>query len=71
MTLFHDLIHKRDISLCRRYDCQIRSSGLRKFRLCLNPTKFTFGARSGKLMGFIVSQRGIEVDNDKVRRHQA
>jgi len=33
----------------------------------LNPNKCTFGVRSGKLLGFIVSQKGIEVDPDKVR----
>ncbi|XP_012461467.1 uncharacterized protein LOC105781470 [Gossypium raimondii] len=40
---------------------------LRNFQLKLNPTKCTFGARSGKLLGFIVSGKGIEVDPDKVR----
>jgi len=40
---------------------------LRKFKLRLNPAKCTFGVRFGKLLGFIVSQRGIEVDPDKVR----
>ncbi|PKI73962.1 hypothetical protein CRG98_005638 [Punica granatum] len=29
--------------------------------------KCTFGARSGKLLGFVVSERGIEVDPDKVK----
>ncbi|XP_052482974.1 uncharacterized protein LOC128036135 [Gossypium raimondii] len=40
---------------------------LRKFQLKLNPAKCTFGARSGKLLGFIVSKKGIEVDPDKVK----
>ncbi|KAG8497327.1 hypothetical protein CXB51_008505 [Gossypium anomalum] len=35
--------------------------------LKLNPAKCTFGARSGKLLGFVVSEKGIEVDSDKVR----
>ena len=43
---------------------------LRKYRLRLNPAKCTFGVRSGKLLGFIVSQRGIEVDPDKVKAIQ-
>ncbi|KAA3467285.1 hypothetical protein EPI10_002310 [Gossypium australe] len=38
---------------------------LRKFQLKLNPAKRTFGAWSGKLLGFIVSERGIEVDSNK------
>lgn len=43
---------------------------LRKFKLRLNPAKCTFGVRSGKLLGFIVSEKGIEVDPDKVRAIQ-
>ncbi|XP_050896336.1 uncharacterized protein LOC127103090 [Lathyrus oleraceus] len=43
---------------------------LRKSKLSLNPAKCPFGVRSGKLLGFIVSQKGIEVDSDKVRAIQ-
>ncbi|PKI42266.1 hypothetical protein CRG98_037338 [Punica granatum] len=40
---------------------------LKKYKLRLNPTKCTFGARSGKLLGFVLSERGIEVDPEKVK----
>ena len=40
---------------------------LRKYQLRLNPVKCTFGVKSGKLLGFVVSQKGIEVDPDKVK----
>ena len=40
---------------------------LRKFQLKLNPAKCTFGATFGKLLGFVVSERGIEVDPDKIQ----
>ena len=40
---------------------------LRKYQLRLNPAKCTFGVKSGKLLGFIVSQKGIEVDSKKVK----
>ena len=43
---------------------------LRKYRLRLNLNKYTFGVRSGKLLGFIVIQKGIEVDPDKVKAIQ-
>jgi len=33
----------------------------------LNPNKCTFGLTSEKLLGFIVSQRGIEVDPSKIK----
>ena len=40
---------------------------LRKFQLKLNLAKCTFGATSKKLLGFVVSKRGIKIDPDKVR----
>ena len=33
----------------------------------LNLTKCTFGVKYGKLLDFVVSQKGIEVDPDKVK----
>ncbi|KAA3486545.1 reverse transcriptase [Gossypium australe] len=48
----------------------IREPWLRKFELKLNPAKCTFGARSRKLLGFIVSEKGIEVDPNKVKAIQ-
>ncbi|PKI76291.1 hypothetical protein CRG98_003316 [Punica granatum] len=33
---------------------------LKEYKLRLNPAKCTFGARSGKLLGFVVNKRGIE-----------
>jgi hypothetical protein len=41
-------------------------SSLRKFRWKLNPTKCVFGVSSGKLLGFIVSNRGIEANPVKI-----
>ena len=32
----------------------------------LNPEKCTFGVPSGKLLGFLVSHRGIEANPDKI-----
>ena len=40
---------------------------IKQFRLRLNPKKCTFGVTSGKLLGYMVSERGIEVDPDNVR----
>ena len=40
---------------------------VRQFRLRLNPKKCTFGVTSGKLLGHIVSEGGIEVDLEKIR----
>jgi ribonuclease HI len=82
VTLFHDMIHKEievyvDDMIAKsqtEYEHVIHLKKLfvrlRKYRLRLNPAKCTFGVRSGKLLGFIVSQRGIEVDPDKVKAIQ-
>ncbi|KAL6322849.1 hypothetical protein AAG906_020849 [Vitis piasezkii] len=40
---------------------------IRQFRLRLNPKKCTFGVTSRKLLGYMVSDRGIEADPDKIR----
>lgn len=70
-THFHDMTHK-EIEVC--VDNMIEKSKteedhveylsklfqrLRKYKLRLNPNKCTFGVRLGKLLGFIVSQKGI------------
>ena len=33
----------------------------------LNPSKCVFGVASGKFLGFVVSQRGIEANQEKVQ----
>jgi hypothetical protein len=39
---------------------------LRKFRMMLNPKKYVFGVLSGKLLGYMVSSRGIDANPKKV-----
>ena len=79
LDLFHDMIH-HEIEVY--VDDMIAKSQteeehldhlhklferLTKYKLRLNLNKFTFGVRSGKLLGFIVSGKGIEVDPSKVK----
>ena len=40
---------------------------IKEYRLRLNPQKCTFGVTTGKLLGFLVSIRGIEVDPSKIK----
>jgi len=82
VTLFHDMMHKEievdvDDMIAKGRNPEEHITGLRKlfkrlrkYRLRLNPAKCTFGVTSGKLLGFIVSQRGIEVDPDKIKAIQ-
>ena len=43
---------------------------LKKYKLGLNPNKCTFGVRSDKLLGFVVSGKGIEFVATKVNAFQ-
>jgi hypothetical protein len=40
---------------------------LRKYQMKLNPSKCAFGVYSGKFLGFMVLQRGIEANPDKIK----
>ena len=78
-TLLHDLINKEvevyvDDMIVKSKEHEGHILALRKFferiwfyKLWLNPKKCTFRVTFGKLLGFMVSQRGIEVDPDKTK----
>ena len=40
---------------------------LREHKLCLNASKCSFGVRSGKFLGYMVTHRGIEVSPDQIK----
>ena len=40
---------------------------LRRYNMKLNPAKCAFGVKSGKFLGFIVNNRGIEANLSKVQ----
>jgi len=79
VALFHDMMHREievyvDNMITKSktkeehlVNLQKLFERLRKYRLRLNPAKCTFEVKSGKLLGFIVSQKGIEVDPEKVK----
>ena len=79
MTLFHDMMHKEIevyvddlIDKSREDESHVENlrnffKRLRKFQLKLNLTNCTFGATFGKLLGFIVSRKGIKIDLDKIK----
>jgi hypothetical protein len=48
-------------------DLEETFANLRKVNIKLNPAKCAFGVPSGKLLGFLVSHRGIEANPDKVK----
>nr|XP_027122183.1 uncharacterized protein LOC113739139 [Coffea arabica] len=78
-TLFHDMIHQEmevyvdDIIIKSRktedhlIDLKKLFDRLRKYNLKLNPAKCALGAPAGKLLGFIVSKKSIEIDPTKIK----
>ncbi|CAL2239209.1 unnamed protein product [Prunus armeniaca] len=40
---------------------------LKDYQMRLNPTKCAFGVSSGKFLGFMISQRGIEANPEKIK----
>ena len=78
-TLLHNLIHKEaqvyvDDMIVKSKDREGHILALQKFferirfyKLRLNPKQRTFNVTFKKLLGFMVSQRGIEVDSDRIK----
>ena len=48
-------------------DLEETFKNLRRFKMMLNPEKCVFGVPARKLLGFIVSHRGIEVNPEKIK----
>ena len=40
---------------------------MKSYNMKLNPTKCAFGVSTGKLLGFIVNNRGMETKPDKIK----
>lgn len=51
-------IHVEDLTKCFAI--------LQKNGMSFNPAKCAFGVKGGKLLGFVVTQRGIKANPDKI-----
>nr|XP_016503538.1 PREDICTED: uncharacterized protein LOC107821616 [Nicotiana tabacum] len=81
-TLFYDMIHKEievymdDIIIKSRKsadhlkDLRKFFERLRRYSLKLNPAKCAFGVLAGKLLGFIISKQGIDMDPSMIKAIQ-
>src|SRR3989337_4174658 len=63
----HDIVVKTKDKATLIQDLKETFANMRKINLKLNPEKCVFGVPSGKLLGFFVSQRGIEANPDKIK----
>ena len=48
-------------------DLQETFDTLKRYKMKLNPSKCAFEVSSGKVLGFMVSQRGIEANPNKIQ----
>lgn len=62
-----DILIKSREKSCVIIDLYETFSTLREYRVKLNPAKCTFGVSSGKFLGFMVTERGFEVNQSKVQ----
>ena len=79
ISLLHDMMHNElkvyvDDMIVKSKDRGSYTINLRKFferikgyRLRLNPQKCTFGVTTRKLLGFLVSDKGVEVDSSRLK----
>ena len=78
-TIFHGMMHKTmedymDDTLVKsaKRNTHLQDLGpildrMEKFSIRLNPKKCAFGITLGKLLGYVVSAKGIKVDLEKVK----
>ena len=63
----NDILVKSKEELAHLDDLRETFATLRQYQMKLNPNKCAFGVALGKFLGFMVSQRGIEANPEKVR----
>src|SRR4051812_2936268 len=62
-----DIVIKSHLAGSLINDLQETFKNLCKYQMKLNPAKCTFGVPAGKLLGYIVSERGIETKPEKIK----
>ena len=62
-----DMLVKSREELTHLDDLKETFATLKQYQMKLNPAKCVFGVASGKFLGFMVSQRGIEANPNKVQ----
>ena len=62
-----DMLVKSKEELAHLNDLRETFTTLKQYQMKLNPSKCVFGVASGKFLGFMVSQRGIEANLEKVQ----
>ena len=62
-----DMLMKSKLTRDHIQDLDKMFKVLRRYQMKLNPLKCTFNVASGKFLGFMVNQRDIEANPEKIR----
>ena len=62
-----DMVVKSKMVSVHLGDLRVVFEILRSYKLRLNASKCSFGVRSGKFLGYMVTHRGIEVNPDQIK----
>ena len=62
-----DMVVKSKVESDRVNDLENIFDILRRYKLRLNASKYSFGVGSGKFLGYMVTHRGIEVNPDQIK----
>ena len=65
-----DILVKNKSTKNHIVDLEETFSTLQKYKMKLNPTKYTFGVTSGKFLGFMISGCGIKANPEKIHAIQ-
>ena len=63
----NDMLVKSKLSRDHIQDLEKMFKVLHRYQMKLNPLKCTFDVASGKFLGFMVNQKGIEANPEKIR----
>ena len=61
-----DVVVKSDAEQSHLADLRLVFERMRQYGLKMNPLKCAFVVSAGKFLGFIIHQRGIEIDSGKI-----
>lgn len=65
-----DMLVKSKRAVSHIADLQETFQTIRRYGMKLNPNKCAFGVKTGKFLGYMVTERGVKVNPDQVRAIQ-
>nr|AAX95392.1 Reverse transcriptase (RNA-dependent DNA polymerase), putative [Oryza sativa Japonica Group] len=64
----YDIVVKSDGMEGHIADLRLAFERMRRYGLKMNPLKYAFGVSAGKFLGYMVHERGVEIDSKKIEK---